>query len=99
VPFETPVERQEHFDKHGGEFDGALTEEEYERRADAMIAGPLSYFLIECRHVYGGRARLNLITQEYCVTNRHGFLNTYFVANPMTHGKASNLAYHREWCI
>jgi hypothetical protein len=98
VPFETSDDRDEHFDKHKREFDAGLTAIEYESRADAFMSAKPVFYMTECVHVYGGRARLNLVTNEYALVDSRGFLVTYFIANPAIHGYQSNLEYHRSWC-
>jgi len=100
VPFETPTERQEHFDKHRYEFDNPpSTEQEYEQKADNFMSKPLTWTMVEGQHVLGGRVRLDMLTREFGCTKLNGFVVTYFIANPAIHGKNSNLEYFRDYCV
>ena len=98
MPFETPVERNEHFIRHGHEFGVILTESEYENRADAFMFGPQPWHVLECVRPQGGFARYSQVAQEYGTVNSRGFLSTYFIPDPARHGKASNLEYYRQKC-
>ena len=99
MPFETPADRQEHYDKHEREFQAGMTVEEYETRAEEFMNQVMTVLLVECtRRRDGYRARLNLVTDEFGVVDSSGNIATYFIANTAIHGKPSNLEYHREWC-
>lgn len=99
MPFETPADRQEHYDKHQREFPLGMTVEEYETKAEEFMNQALTPILVECiRKRDGCRARLSLVTDEFAVMDPSGNIATYFIANTAIHGKASNLEYHRDWC-
>ena len=97
MPFETPEDREDHFEDHRAEF-AIINAIEYEARADAFMFGELGVNVLECFRVQGGWARYDQVTQEYGTVDTSGFLSTYFIPNPLIHGYASNLEYFHARC-
>lgn len=111
MPFD-PHDREnleEHFDKHGQDFDAA-TPEEYERFADAFIGRqPVVPPLHECFRSNGVRCIYDTQTEEYAVVDPSGIVVTYFrpfAAGRLpenqrpdgSHGYQTNWQYFRACC-
>jgi pyocin large subunit-like protein len=78
VPFETPADLTDHFDKHRGEF-GALTEADYAALAEAFCCGSLGAHTEEhVRTTDGAILRYNRVTNEFGVLGSDGYIKTYF---------------------
>lgn len=100
MPFEAAYKRFEHYDKHcvrRGEFPG-LSELQYEAHADAFLTARRRLTTIQCRRPQGDIVRFDLVSKEFGVFNRKGFVTTYFVAKPMYHGYHLNTCYFCHEC-
>ena len=58
VPFKHRHDLERHFVRHGEEFD-AETADEYQRRADEFMNGPLRQGALECRKINGDLIRFD----------------------------------------
>lgn len=67
-----------HFYKHGTAV-GAATRADYEQKADQFIGGPLTLGRLECQRSMGDRVRYNVLTDEFAVVTRAGFIRTYYL--------------------
>ncbi len=100
VPFEYSYKRTEHFDKHctrRGEF-LCRTELEYEARADVFMTNKRRITTLQCRRPQGGIVRYDLFTKEFGVVGQNGFVVTYFLARPVSHGYPFNVCYFLAQC-
>jgi hypothetical protein len=80
VPFRDSKQRAIHYQKHGHRF-GARDEYDYERIADAFMAGPLHPNLFECYRITGtlDRIRLDGSTRYYGVAYNISVLRTFHI--------------------
>ena len=83
--------------RHGEEV-GAATADEYERRADAFMTGPLQKGALECVRPNGDRLRFDPTTQEFGVLVKAGHIATFMIAKPLPNSSQTSLQYFRSKC-
>jgi hypothetical protein len=70
-----------HFIAHAADFK-ATKASDYERRADAFLAGDRANSVRECKRTGGDTIRFEVNTQEFGVLGADGFIRTYFKPVP-----------------
>lgn len=99
MPFNTPADRYDHWDKHHGDFEPPpLAEADYETRAQAFMTGPAQATMLECTRATGRKSRFDTVSNEYGVVGADGCTITYFKPDPVKHKLASNEDYFRANC-
>jgi len=98
VPFQTPADRADYFQKHGGQYIVA-TELEYEALADAFMFSPLTPDVRQCYRPQGDRLRYRDASNDLGIVNRNYFLKTFFKPDPAIHGHATNIDYFNHECL
>jgi pyocin large subunit-like protein len=96
--FRDPGYLADHFLRHGIDV-GATNETEYELLADSFLGAPLAPGVQEGFRRNGDILRYNIITEEFGVLSRDGFIKTYYKPNPSIHGEATNLQYFQKECL
>jgi pyocin large subunit-like protein len=98
VPFATPADRADHFQRHGSDF-GAVNEMEYEAKAESFLKGPKNATTYEQIRACGDVVRFDSASNEFGVVAANGDIRTYFIPIPgVTHRYQSNLAYFQATC-
>jgi|GEM_PF-1886495 len=84
--------REGHFLKHGKDF-GAKTAQEYEKRAATFMLGDLSPGVLEKTNSYGDIIRYNVLTDEFGMFSKQGFIRTYYKPDLQIHKLPTHLDY------
>lgn len=83
-----------HFSDHGADF-GAVSEADYEQKADVFLRKPITPNVHErVRVTDGDTIRYDSITEEYCVLSFDGYIRTYYIPDPIVHGAPTNYDYY-----
>jgi pyocin large subunit-like protein len=96
VPFKHRHDLQRHFVRHGEEF-GSASADEYERRADAFMIGPLRDGAMECRRG-GDLLRFDPRTAEFGVLAVGGNIRTFMIVRPLPSARQTALEYFQSKC-
>lgn len=100
VPFETQMDRDIHFQKHGRDF-GAADAASYEQMADAFMYGAKNQTTMECRRPnLGDRLRFDRWNRRFaCSSVQPDFLRTfYIVPQGRVNAKGGEIAYFGWEC-
>ena len=98
MPFANPLSLADHFKKHRNEFT-ATTAADYEALADAFLSKPAAATLLTGTRKNGQRIKFDTVTNELCVTNRHGEILTYYKPTPrQVTGKGGGAGYFQYEC-
>ncbi|MDR6539780.1 DUF637 domain-containing protein, partial [Variovorax soli] len=92
VKFADEAKLQDHFERHGGDFE-ARSATEYEARARQFLTGPKPDNVLEKNRPNGDVVRFNPATDEFGVISSDRKIRTYYKPDPAVHGKGSNLDY------
>jgi filamentous hemagglutinin len=107
--FRNPRELARHHALHQNDF-GAVTEAEYEAKAEAFMRGPKPSQVEECTRTSSNEIlRFNPATQEFGILTVERVIVTYFKPRPCAtlphwepkvncHGERDNLTYFRKEC-
>lgn len=97
VPFKHRYDLQRHFARHGQEF-GVETADEYERLADAFMAGSLRDGALECFRANGDLVRFDPRTEEFGILVTAGHIATFMIVQPLPGSRQTSLQYFRSQC-
>ena len=75
-----------------------VTDVDYEAHADAFLTGRRRITTLQCRRPQGDILRYDLVTKEFGVFGRNGFVITCFPPHPKNHGYALNVCYFCAEC-
>ncbi len=88
-----PGELTRHYIKHGAEF-GPITQKEYINAARSFLnRNADGVTILEKFRANGDRILFNSTTNEFGVVTSNGYIRTYFIPDPATHGFPTNLDY------
>jgi filamentous hemagglutinin len=93
------VERENHFQLHGSEFNPVFgSAVDYEAAAIAFLSTPLAGRM-ECVRRNGDTIRFDDATDEFAICDRDGILKTYYKPDPAIHRQKDNTAYFKGQCL
>lgn len=91
--FKSRVHLLDHFAKHQGRL-GFSQVSEYEEAADSFVGKPLPSTAGEFIRPWNGDVvRFDAATDEFGITDRSGFLKTYYRLHPDDHDEPTNMQY------
>lgn len=79
VGFKSPAALAEHYRKHKPYLRDVNSEVEYLSRAQVFMLGPKPSRVMECVAESGDTLRFDILTQEYGVLSRNGYISTYHI--------------------
>ena len=74
------------------------TADEYERLADAFMAGPLRDGALECFKRNRDKVRFDPRTEEFGVASADGVIKTFLVVRPLPGARQTAMQYFRSNC-
>jgi filamentous hemagglutinin len=96
VGFASTEQREDHFQRHGGDL-GDSTDTEYENNARDFLTGPRSETTQEKVRSNGDRVRYDPKTEKFGVISSDGTtIKTFFKPDPDVHGRATNQDYFND---
>ena len=96
--FASGRKRRRHFYDHRNDFPAVTTELEYETLADIFLGSVLGVDSLQCARKNGDAVRLNMVTNEFGIVTKNGYIRTYFKpSEPFLAGRTP-LQYFNDEC-